>query len=209
MTCSILFASDTITTQSKVQLDALYESGQVTKRPYRLFSKQLEHRKTIGLQSRIDSMRIWNLDILYLEEGYHPGSLKHIVREYYFSSEKEPLLQVYHPDRYYENGELSKTYFFDHPEGKETLTSIRSHMASRCILDTIKPIFKVEIEHAGCGMSARYVGHKREYLEKLYEKPLKPKYYLIESLLDPDGLMVSFQIPVKRKFQVIVEGHPF
>jgi len=185
---------------------------------YERFRANIQNREETGLQTRIDSMGDWGLDILYIVEEYDISGKSYLIKEYYFSSAHEDSIQtlkrkekwrVYRPERYYENGQRVSKYFFRHDKAKEQLASIRNHMADRKPVDTIHAMVKKEVIHAGCGMSGRAVQYERDKFEKKYRKRKTPNYYLIETLLDSTEMKVSFQTPVEQKFEVIVEGHSF
>lgn len=204
--------------ETKVLLDGALEANEVSEAEYEIFAHQIAKRQDWGVNARIDSMGLWGLDILYLEEEYDISNQTFLIKEYYFSSIQEDSLsrlkpkedwRIYRPDRYYENGTLTKRYFFRHYKAKEQLESIRLHMSNRKLVDNIHAIVKEAVIHAGCGFSGIAVQNKRDKVEKKYRKPRTPKHYLIESLLDSTEFKVSFQIPKKQKYEVIVEGYSF
>lgn len=205
-------------TESLEKLSFLQTDKKITDEQFRIFSIQLDHRTRINLQSRLDSMKIWDLDILYLEEYYFPKQNDFLVKEFYFSSKSEKeggkseydkYTKVYRPEKYYENAKIESKYFFDHEKSKENLASIRKHMKTRTLIDQISPLVKKEVIHAGCGMSGKQIEMERESVEKKYNKPQTPDYYLIETIMEKNDFTISFQIPIRTKYQVIVEGHSF
>jgi hypothetical protein len=220
-------------TESKERLNILLTEKKITKEQFDIFSKQLEFRSKIDLQTRLDSMDIWGLDILYTEEFYYPKKDSFFVKEYYFSSTKEKEVEKnesirgkisYQPEKYYENGVehfanftkycekgveyfRERKYFIEHEKGKEQLASIREHMQDRKLIDKIDPLIKKDFETAGCSVYSQWTKKKKK--EKEYTKPQKPDYYLIETFLEKREFKVSFQIPIKTKHRVIVEYHSF
>lgn len=211
-------------TGSREKLGLLQADKKITGEQFDLFSKQLDYRTRINLQSRIDSMESWNLDLLYIEEYYFPKTDSFLVKEYYFStasekeggkSEYERSSKNYGPEKHYENGKRAPayTYFFRHENGKENLASIRKHIKTKNTIDRISPVVKKEIVTVGCGtfpkIDAKYIANEKKHTEKKYNKPRTPDYYLIETFIEKNEFIVSFQIPVKTNYQVIVEAHPF
>lgn len=207
-------------TESREKLGSLHAEKKITGAQFAVFSKQLDYRAQINLQSRIDSIESWGLDILYIEEYYFPKKDSFLVKEYYFSSETEKeggkteyekANKRYLPEKYFENGKRASTYtyFFHHEDGRENLASIRKHIKTKNLIDRISPLVKKEIVTSGCGMSGRFVAKDRKHIENKYSKPRTPDYYLIETFIEENESILSFQIPVKTKYQVIVEAHPF
>ncbi len=192
-------------------LNDLNQEAKITAKEYQIFQKQIAFKSGIGFNQRLDSLAGWNLDIVYTEETYFYGRDSFLIREFYFSSKKAIKYagkdQFYYPDRYYENGVLQKHHFIEDEQGREHLRSIQSYMNTRKTIDKIQPLARIEVEHAGCGMTWKYMAYERKAAEKKYRKARTPNYYLTETLLEPGQRKVSFQRPVKAKFKVIVEGH--
>lgn len=194
-------------------LDFLLREAQISSREYNIFKGQIAFKKIIGTNKRLDSLTTWNLDIAYTEEFYYQQEDSFLVKEYYFSSKEFEQLKkenkLYWPHRYYENGVLKSKYFFLDKEGKEHLQSILDHMNKRKQLDEIIPLAKIEVVHAGCGMTWKYMESANEKAKKQYSKARTPDYFATETLYMNSKKKISFQRPVKAKFKVIVEGHSF
>jgi hypothetical protein len=194
-------------------LDSLRNEEEITEKEYEIFKNQVDYKIRIGTNIRRDSLDHWNLDVVYTEETYFHKKDSFLVREYYFNLSRLDSFKrekkIYKPDRYYENGVLTKRYFFKDAKGKEHLESILDHMKNRKVVTSIDPLAKIEVIHAGCGMSWKSMKYTNEKAENDYKKAKMPNYFLIESLIENGVRKVSFQRPLKQKFKVIVEGHPF
>ncbi len=194
-------------------LESLKKEAKISAKEYEMFKLQIDFKNIIGTNQRLDSLSKWNLDMVYTEEFYFFKKDSFLVKEYYFSSEKlkrqKGEKELYKPEKYYENGVLKSKYFFEGKRGKEYLQSILKQMKGRKTIDKISPIAKVEVVHAGCGMTWKLTKRVREEENKKYRKPKTPNYFLIETLTKGNNKKVSFQRPVKTKFKVIVEGHSF
>jgi hypothetical protein len=194
-------------------LDSLKAEKKISKSEYEIFKRQLEFKSSIGTKQRLDSLKVWNKDIVYVEEQFFHKKDSFIVKEYYFSQSIFDSLsnenKIYTPDKYYENGKLIERYFFMDTNAREHLKSIINHMKRRNLIDNIQPLAKVVVVHAGCGMSAKYMKNAKEEADKSYRKARTPEYYLIETLFEKDKKISSFKRPIKSKFEVIVEGYSF
>ncbi|MGB1040884.1 MAG: hypothetical protein ACPGVD_08430 [Flavobacteriales bacterium] len=209
----IVSSSISLLNKEQNQLISLLLENKISHKEFKKFDAEIKFKSEVGTYERLDSLESWELDIVYTEEFYFPRKDSFLVREYYFSSERFDSIKnnktVYKAEKYFENGKESKRFFFEDDFSREHLQSIIKHMNNRKVIDTIFPLAKTEIEHAGCGMSRRTVENVRETMNFHYRKAKKPKYYLIETFNYKGNISYSFQRPIKTKFKVIVEGHSF
>lgn len=199
------------------QLKTLHEQKQISDKEFAAFSMLLAERPNNGLQSRLDSMKEWGLDIVFVREQYQASSKEYLLEELYFSSLKEVEIlkdssarkKYCFPERYYQNGKLSKRYYFYNSAACDHLGAIRSHMKNTEVLDTIEPIFTKELLGAGCNYDREYLVKERAKQKRKHRKEKKPNFIQVESFLDGDSVQISFQRPVKMKTKVVVEIHSF
>jgi hypothetical protein len=212
-TVALLLFITTNTVHETALLHALYQDGKISAREHTIFKQQLDFKTAIGTDKRLDSLTAWNLDVVYIEavNFYKKDSI--LIKEYYFSSKKLDAItqaeDVYQPEKYYENGRPVSRYFFKDEAGKEHLQSILKHMQRKKKIDFITPIEKIEVLHAGCGITWLIMQEEEQKAKKKYRKAMTPEYYLTEILIQNGVKTVSFQRPVKSRVKPIVEGHSF